>query len=188
MTPYYHAGLSQPSLFFKKTLSIFARPRPLNRFVLGCHMIVTRSYVRKLEFCNLIGALTFQYAAILLDQEILPKVTRPFPGVWERGGRGLGTSADTPMDATLRPRGGRTLHNRTQCLMSQQFLLRRECMDKSKSLLQQNRTEIGEVMLPPGCTLTETYRILTDPRRSPTFQRVIAKSTRTSAACATCTQ
>ena len=73
MTPYYHAGLSQPSLFFKKTLfmlSIFARPRPLNRFGLGCHMIVTRSYVRKLEFCNLIGAFTFQYAAILLDQEI----------------------------------------------------------------------------------------------------------------------
>ena len=68
MTPYYHAGLSQPSLFFKKTLFIFARPRPLNRFVLGCHMIVTRSYVRKLEFCNLIGAFTFQYAAILLDQ------------------------------------------------------------------------------------------------------------------------
>ena len=33
-------------------------------------MIVTRSYVRKLEFCNLIGAFTFQYAAILLDQEI----------------------------------------------------------------------------------------------------------------------
>ena len=87
-----------------------------------------------------------------------------------------------------RPRGGRTLRNRTQCLMSQQFLLRRECMDKSKSLLQQNQTEIGEVMLLPGCTLTETYRILTDPRRSPTFQRVIAKSTRTSAACATCTQ
>ena len=64
----------------------------------------------------------------------------------------------------------------------------RECMDKSKSLLQQNQTEIGEVMLLPGCTLTETYRILTDPRRSPTFQRVIAKSTRTFAACATCTQ
>ena len=103
MTPYYHAGLSQPSLFFKKTLfmlSIFARPRPLNRFVLGCHMIVTRSYVRKLEFCNnsmvrstkrkrkqdkkfcnLIGAFTFQYAAILLD-----KSPDPFPG-----GRGLGT-------------------------------------------------------------------------------------------------
>ena len=85
-------------------------------------------------------------------------------------------------------RGGRTLRNRTQCLMNQQFLLRRECMDKSKSLLQQNQMEIGEVMLLPGCTLTETYRILTDPRRSPTFQRVIAKSTRTSAACATCTQ
>ena len=89
MTPYYHAGLSQPSLFFKKTLfmlSIFARPRPLNRFVLGCHMIVTRSYVIKLEFCNLIGAFTFQYAAILLDQEILRKSPDPFPG-----GRGLGT-------------------------------------------------------------------------------------------------
>ena len=67
-------------------LSIFARPRPLNRFVLGCHMIVTRSYVRKLEFCNLIGAFTFQYAAILLDQEILRKSPDPFPG-----GRGLGT-------------------------------------------------------------------------------------------------
>ena len=52
---------------------------------------------------------------------------------------------------------------------------------------EQNQTEIGEVMLLPGCTLTETYRILTDPRRSPTFQRVIAKSTRTFAACATCT-
>ena len=78
MTPYYHAGLSQPSLFFKKTLfmlSIFARPRPLNRSVLGCHMIVTRSYV---EFCNLIGAFTFQYAAILLDQ--LRKSPDPFPG------------------------------------------------------------------------------------------------------------
>ena len=67
-------------------LPIFARPRPLNRFVLGCHMIVTRSYVRKLEFCNLIGAFTFQYAAILLDQEILRKSPDPFPG-----GRGLGT-------------------------------------------------------------------------------------------------
>ena len=54
-------------------------------------------------------------------------------------------------------RGGLTLPNRTQCLMSQQFLLRRECMDKSKSLLQQNQMEIGEVMLLPGCTLTETY-------------------------------
>ena len=80
MTPYYHAGLSQPSLFFKKTLfmlSIFARPRPLNRSVLGCHMIVTR---RNLEFCNLIGAFTFQYAAILLDQEILRKSPDPVPG------------------------------------------------------------------------------------------------------------
>ena len=46
-------------------------------------MIVTRSYVRKLEFRNLIGAFTFQYAAILLDQETSPD---PFPG-----GRGLGT-------------------------------------------------------------------------------------------------
>ena len=91
MTPYYHAGLSQPSLFFKKTLfmlSIFARPRPLNRSVLGCHMIVTRSYVRKLEFCNLIGAFTFQYAAILLDQEIrLSQVG----GVWERDYAGART-------------------------------------------------------------------------------------------------
>ena len=95
-------------------------------------------------------------------------------------------------DWTIPNRAGvprtRTLRNITQCLMSQQFLLRRECMDKSKSLLQQNQTEIGEVMLLPGCTLTETYRILTDPRRSPTFQRVIAKSTRTFAACAMCTQ
>ena len=55
-------------------------------------MIVTRSYVRKLEFCNLIGAFTFQYAAILLDQEILrkspdpfPELTRPFPR-WEGSG------------------------------------------------------------------------------------------------------
>ena len=46
-------------------------------------MIVTRSYVRKLEFCNLIGAFTFQYAAILLDHRKSPD---PFPG-----GRGLGT-------------------------------------------------------------------------------------------------
>ena len=68
-------------------------------------MIVTRSYVRKLEFCNLIGAFTFQYAAILLDQQSTQvaeatsagsradyscytirkndaKVTRPFPR-WE---------------------------------------------------------------------------------------------------------
>ena len=48
---------------------------------LGCHMIVTRSYVRKLEFCNMIGAFTFQYAAIL---EILRKSPDPFPGIWER--------------------------------------------------------------------------------------------------------
>ena len=99
MTPYYHAGLSQPSLFFKKTLfmlSIFARPRPLNRFILGCHMIVTRSYVRKLEFCNLIGAFTFQYAAILLDQEILRKSPDPFPG-----GRGLGTGPRPSRDSLL---------------------------------------------------------------------------------------
>ena len=45
-------------------------------------MIVTRSYVIKLEFCKLIGAFTFQYAAILLDQE---SVTRPFPR-WEGSG------------------------------------------------------------------------------------------------------
>ena len=53
--------------------------------------IADSSYVRKLEFCNLIGAFTFQYAAILLD---LSKVTRPFPR-WEGSGnettlRGVG--------------------------------------------------------------------------------------------------
>ena len=111
--------------------------------------------------------------------------------IHSRCGRGLGVERFRDYVTSLTnsiPYRGRTLRNITQCLMSQQFLLRRECMDKLKSLLQQNQTEIGEVMLLPGCTLTETYRILTDPRRSPTFQRVMAKSTRTFAACATCTQ
>ena len=65
-------------------------PRPSfvreSREGLGPRLIVTRSYVRKLEFCNLISAFTFQYAAILLDQEILRKSPDPFPG-----GKGLGT-------------------------------------------------------------------------------------------------
>ena len=47
-------------------------------------MIVTRSYVRKLEFCNLIGAFTFQYAAILLDQDESHQTISQVGGVWER--------------------------------------------------------------------------------------------------------
>ena len=73
-----------------------------------------------------------------------------------------------PTFDTYQTRGGRTLR---KCLMSQQFLLRRECMDKSKTKPNGNWR---------GYAATWLYldRILTDPRRSPTFQRVILEPPR----------
>ena len=57
-------------------------------------MIVTRSYVRKLECCNLIGAFTFQYAAILLDQDESHQTLSQVGGVGnETRGRGVGQAS-----------------------------------------------------------------------------------------------